>query len=87
MIIPTEESMDTVIQSILDKDYTDSPNAPVEGNLEYPEEIQDTLPIEKTNNILKSNYVEPTRSLQKAYESQFRSFSSKKDKDSFEELI
>lgn len=87
MIIPTKDSMNQVIQSILDKDYIENPEAIVEGDLEYPEEVPMDIPVNKFLKIAKSNYIEMSKPMQSAYENQFRSFSSRKAKDSFEELI
>ena len=91
MIIPTDESLKLVIQEILDKDYTTHPESPINGELEYPEETVplDMVPLESVDKVLTSNYVEPNKVLQSAYESQFRAFSSasKKSADSFEALL
>lgn len=89
MIIPTKESRDAVIQELLDKDYTDNPNMPIRSQLEYYEDNPNSnpIPVESVDKVLGSNYVEPNKYLQSAYENQFRSFSNKKDFDAFGALI
>ena len=88
MLLPTQESLYTVVQSLLDKDYVENPNAPIQGRLEYAEEYpQVNFESTQTHNVLDHNYTELNKSLQCAYENQFRSFSGTKKKsenDSFD---
>ena len=81
MLLPTQESLVTVVQSLLDKDYVNNIDAPVQGRLEYTEEYpQVDFEPTQTHEVLSHNYTELNKSLQCAYENQFRSFSGTKKK-------
>lgn len=82
MLLPTQESLYTVVQSLLDKDYIENPEALVQGRLEYVEQYpQVNFEPTLTQKVLNHNYTEFNKSLQNAYENQFRSFSDGKKKN------
>ena len=94
MLIPTKDSLAELTEEILNKDYINEPDATLTTELVYENVLSD-LELPPLNpkvavRVLKSNYVEPTKKLQSAYELQFRGFSgrrSNKDTDDFESLI
>jgi len=82
MLLPTQESLYEVVQSLLDKDYENNLTSPVSGRLEYKEEFpQVKIEPTQTHKVLNHNYTEINKSLQNAYENQFRSFSGPKSKE------
>lgn len=94
MLIPTKDSLASLTEEILNKDYINEPDAALTTELVYENVLSDLgLPPpnpDTVTRILKTNYVEPTKKLQSAYEIQFRGFSgrrSNKDLDDFESLI
>ena len=94
MLIPTKDSLAELTEEILNKDYINEPDATLTTELVYENVLSDLgLPPPNPKvavKVLKTNYVEPTKKLQSAYELQFRGFSgrrSNKDADDFESLI
>lgn len=88
MKIPTKESLDTLTNELLEKDYLEEPERVITSKVEFPEQTPAGVSRDKVVRILKSNYAEPTKEMQKIYETQFRSFSKKNDTDdSFESIL
>lgn len=88
MRIPSQDSLNQLVDEISQKDYALDLESGVKTQLEFPEQEQAPFAKEPVVRILKTNYAEPSKRVQALYESQFRSFSrSNTNNDSFESLL